>query len=50
MVSLPTTEDVASVRWHLQGILDGVGEAVTREGKVLEHTKGIILQAKPMKF
>ena len=30
-------EDVTFVGWHLQGFLDGVGEAVAREAEVLEH-------------
>ena len=30
-------EDVAFVFWHLQGFLDGIGEAVACEAEVLEH-------------
>ena len=36
-VSESAAEDVAFVRWHLEGFLDGVGEAVVGELEVFEH-------------
>ena len=33
----PAAEDVAFVFWHLQRLLDGVGESVSCESEVLEH-------------
>ena len=36
-VSESASEDVAFVRWHLEGFLDGVGEAVVGELEVFEH-------------
>lgn len=36
-LSEPTAEDVRFEGWHLQRLLDGVGEAVVGESEVLEH-------------
>ena len=39
-VSEPAAEDVAFVVWHLQQLLDSVGEAVLCEAEVFEHDMG----------
>ena len=36
-VSESAAEDVAFVGWHLERLLDGIGEAVARKAEVLEH-------------
>lgn len=55
-VSEPAAEDVAFVVGHLQGFMDGVGEAVACEFEVLEHERGLEIlpllchRTEPMEF